>query len=202
MIRRVPAFDDERDCPFLLGDVYQRKLRGVAGRPSFRVVALPMRQRLGDVTHREALAEGFLGRRALERFRLDWVRRHDRWTRTHATASDAQLLERWRTRHAGRECWVLVIALVEPPRLLAPQRDILAEVAHRGTLQQKGRVLGDGDEYTSGVTIDREAEAVDEATLMRLVAASITERAQSQTSRRARRAMRRRRLFEGEQERA
>lgn len=201
MIRRVPA-DDEHDCPFLLGDVYQRKLRGIDGRPSFRVVAVPTRQRLAAVTHRDAIMEGFLGRRALERFRLDWVRRHDRWSRTHRTASDKQVLERWRTRHAGRDCWVLMIALVEPPRLLAPQRDILAAVAHRGTLQQKGRVLGDGDEYTSGVTIDREAEAVDEATLTRLVAARLEARMVSETSRRQRRAMRRRRLFEGEQESA
>ena len=66
MIRRVPADPDEHGCPYLVGGIYQKKLRGVEGRPSFRVTALPELQRLGDVTRTDVLAEGgFNGTRAL-----------------------------------------------------------------------------------------------------------------------------------------
>jgi hypothetical protein len=180
VIRRLPIDPDERGCPFVPGCLYQRKLRGIDGRPTFRVLEPPTKQRLGDVTRRDALAEGFTGARALQNWRLDWVRRHDRWWKGRQTASDAEILERWRTRHADRECWVLTVALVEAPRLLAPQRDILTEVARRGLAQQLGRVLADGDEYTTGKTIDYHAEAV---------------RAEDRLSRRDRRRMRRERLF-------
>lgn len=108
------------------------------------------------------------------------------------------MLSRWRTRHAGRWCWVLTLALLEPPRLLPAQREVLAEVARRGARAQSGRVVGDGDEYTSGMTIDREAEAVDPDTLARIVAGELGARAEARTSRGERRAMRRRRLFDGE----
>lgn len=199
MIRRLPADPDEQACPFVVEETYQRKLRGLDGRPTFRVTREPLRQRLGSVTHREAQAEGFTGRRALEGFRLDWVRRHDRWARASG-ASDAQVLERWRKRHAQRDCWVLHIALVESPRLLAPQREILAEVARRGTAMANGRRLdgGDGDEYTSGQTIDQEVEAVDEATLTRIVAGELRVRVEAQLTRRERRALRGRTLFRSE----
>jgi hypothetical protein len=195
VIRRLPVDPDERDCPFIPGCLYQRKLRGIDGRPTFRVLEPPIRQRLRDVTRRDALAEGFTGARALQNWRLDWVRRHDRWWRGRQTASDAEILERWWTRHADRFCWVLVIALIEKLRQLAPQPHILAEVARRGLAIQHGRSPGDGDEYTSGQTIDREAEAVDEATLTRIVAGELRGRAEAQLSRRDRRRMRRERLF-------
>src|ERR671921_499190 len=180
VIRRLPVDLDERGCPFVPGGLYQRKLRGIDGRPTFRVLATPVKQRLSDVTRRDALAEGFTGARALQNWRLDWVRRHDRWWRGRQTASDAEILARWQDRHADRECWVLTVALVEAPRLLAPQRDILTEVARRGLAQQLGRALADGDEYTTGKTIDYHAEAV---------------RAEDRLSRRDRRRMRRERLF-------
>lgn len=196
MIRRVPADPDERGCPYLVGGIYQKRLRGVEGRPSFKVTALPEMQKLGDVTRADVIAEGgFNGARAPMMWKLDWVDRWDRWAKTHPQASEARIFERWRTYHASRYCWVLTIALVEKPRLLAPQRDILAEVARRGTQQQQGRTLGDGDEYTSGSTIDREAEAVDEGTLTRIVAGELRGRAEVGLSRRDRRRMRRERLF-------
>lgn len=200
MIRRLPAEPDEQDCPFVVGQTYQRKLRGLEGRPTFRVLTTPVKQPLGDVTHREAQAEGFSGRRALEGFRLDWVRRHDRWAKTHPTASDERVLVRWRAVHQNADCWVLVVALVEAPRLLPAQREVLAEVARRGTAVAKGRRSdgGDGDEYTSGRTIDREAEAVDEATLTRIVAGELQVRAEAQLTRRERRALRGRLLFRGQ----
>lgn len=200
MIRRLPADPDEPASPFVVGETYQRKLRGLDGRPTFRVLATPVRQRLGEVTHRDAQAEGFTGRRALEGFRLDWVRRHDRWAKTHPTASDERVLVRWRAMHQNADCWVLVIALIEAPRLLAPQREILAAVAWRGTEVAKGRRSdgGDGDEYTSGRTIDREAEAVDEATLTRIVAGELRVRAEDRLTRRERRALRGRTLFRSE----
>lgn len=196
MIRRLPAHVDEERCPFLVGEVYQRKLRGVSGRPSFRVLVEPARQRLADVTQRDAQAEGFGGRRALEAFRLDWVRRHDRWSARHPSASDERVLYRWRAATQHEECWVVTLALLEPPRLLPTQRDVLVEVSRRGAQQSTGRALRDGSEYTTGQTIDREVEAVDEATLTRIVAGELGARAERHTSRQERRAMRRRRLFD------
>lgn len=207
VIRRLPADTDEPACPFVVGETYQRKLRGLEGRPTFRVLATPVRQRLGEVTHRDAQAEGFAGRRALTDWRIDWVLRNDRrWAVAVAarhdlrTASDADVLERWRMRHASSDCWVLVIALIEAPRLLPQQREVLAEVARRGKEIAKGRRSdgGDGDEYTSGRTIDREAEAVDEATLTRIVAGELRVRAEEQLTRRERRALRGRTLFRSE----
>jgi hypothetical protein len=195
VIRRVPADPDDARCPYAAGQAYRRKVRGLEGRPTIRVLTEPARQRLGDVSQREAVLEGFAGRRALEAFRLDWVRRYDRWSRLHPTASDEEVLARWRARHARRHCWVLVFALVDAPRLLAPQRDILAEVARRGARASSGRALDDRVEYTTGATIDHEAEAVDEATLTRIVAGELGARAEASTSRSERRRTRRRRLF-------
>lgn len=194
----MPVDAGEDGCPFAVGAVYQRRLHGLSGRPSFRVTAEPRRQRLRDVTQREAqVEEGHLGRRALEAFRLAWVRRHDSWARRHPSASDAEVLARWeRWRH--RECWVVELALLEAPRLLPAQREVLAEVARRGARAQSGRVAAEGDEYTSGKTIDREAEAVDPDTLARIVAGELGARAEAATSRAERRLSRRRRLFEGE----
>lgn len=192
----MPAGPNDERCPFVPGEVYQRKMPGVSGRPSFRVLDV-RRQRLGSVTQREVLTEGLhTGRRALERWRLDWVRRHDRWWKTHRTASDEAMLERWRMSHAPRDCWVLTFALLEAPRLLPAQREVLVEVARRGAAASSGHVSGDGDEYTSGRTIDREAEAVDPDTLARIVAGELGARAEAATSRAERRRMRRRRLFE------
>lgn len=205
MIRRVPAFDDEQHCPFDVGHVYQRKLPGLSGRPSFRVTRIdPVRQHLGGVTQREVIAEGrHSGRRARDQWRIDWVKQHDRWAKLHPTASDADMLERWRTRHADRYCWVLTIALLDPIRLLPQQGHVLREVARRGTVANKRHVspdtLPDGDEYTTAksATIDREAEAVDEATLTRIVAGELHTRMEARLTRDERRLARRARLFGG-----
>jgi hypothetical protein len=195
VIRRVPAFDDETVCPFEIDGVYQRRLPGLTGRPSFRVTMPPTRERLALVTHKQVIAEGRIqGNRALERWRIDWVKQHDRWAKTHRTASDAEILERWRKAHAGRDCWVLTIALIEPVRLLPQQGHVLREVARRGTVANARHVspdmLPDGNEYTTakGATIDRECEAVDEATLTRIVAGELETRALAEAQRRLRKA--------------
>lgn len=194
MIRRVPAFDDERQCPFEVDGVYQRKLPGLHGRPSFRVTMPPIRQRLGDVTQRQVIAEGRMdGRRALERWRIEWVKQHDGWAKRppHRTASDAEILIRWCTVHAARSCWVLTIALQDPVRCMAAQEDILSGRTMRGLSSDLS------DQYVASGGIDPYAEAVDEATLTRIVAGELTARMESRLSRKERRQARGRRLFEG-----
>lgn len=192
MIRRVPAFDDETACPFEIGGVYQRKLPGLSGRPSFRVTMPPIRQRLGDVTHRAVILEGRItGRRALERWRIEWVKQNDRWAGLHRTASDEDVLRRWRTRHADRYCWVLTIALLDPVRCMAAQEDILSGRTMRGLSSDLS------DQYVASGGIDPYAEAVDEATLTRIVAGELKARMESRLSRTERRQARRVRLFEG-----
>lgn len=193
VIRRVPAFDDEQDCPFVQGGVYQRKLPGLSGRPSFQVKLPPIRQRLGDVTHRQVIAEGRIGgsARALSRWRIDWVKQNDRWSSLHRTASDEDVLRRWRTRHADQHCWVLTIALLDPVRCMAAQEDILSGRTMRGLSSDLS------DQYVASGGIDPYAEAVDEATLTRIVAGELTARMESRLSRKERRQARGRRLFEG-----
>jgi hypothetical protein len=189
VIRRVPAFDDEQQCPYEIGGVYQRKLPGLTGRPSFRVSEdnPPWRQRLGDVTQRQVIAEGRIdGRRALERWRIEWVKQHDGWAKRppHRTASDADVLARWRTTHATRYCWVLTIALQDPVLCMAEQRDILTGRTMRGLSSDLS------DQYVRSGGIDPYAEAVDAATLIRLAAGRLT--------RTERRLERRTRLFGSE----
>jgi hypothetical protein len=192
VIRRVPAFDDETVCPFEVGGVYNRKLPGLTGRPSFRVMLPPIRQRLGLVTHKQVIAEGRIqSNRALDRWRIDWVKQHDRWARTHRTASDAEILERWRKAHAGRDCWVLTIALLDPVRNMAEQRDILSGKTMRGLKSDLS------DQYVASGGIDWHAEAVDGATQDRISAGELHPRAVG-VSRMERRRLRRQRLFEGD----
>jgi hypothetical protein len=195
VIRRVPAFDDETVCPFEIGDVYQRKLPGIDGRPSFRVMEKappPYRQRLVLVTQREVIAEGrFSGRRARDEWRIDWVKQYDRWATTHRKASDAQVLERWRKAHAGRDCWVLMIALLDPVRCMAAQEDILSGRTMRGLASDLS------DQYVASGGIDWHAEAVDQATQDRITAGELHPLAAG-VSRMERRRLRRQRLFEGD----
>lgn len=192
MIRRVPAFDDEQACPFVQGDIYQRKLPGLSGRPSFRVTMPPVRQRLGDVTHRQVIAEGRMsGWRALERWRIEWVKQNDRWAGLHRTASDEDVLRRWRTRHADRYCWVLTIALQDPVRCMPSQEDILSGRTMRGLSSDLS------DQYVASGGIDPYAEAVDEATLMRIVVGELTARPEERLSRKERRRARGQQLFRG-----
>lgn len=171
MIRRVPASPDDPEDRFVQGGVYQRKLPGLSGRPSFRVTLPPIRQRLGDVTQRQVIAEGRMdGRRALERWRIEWVKQHDGWANRppHRTASDAEVLTRWRTTHADRYCWVLMIALQDPVLCMAEQRDILTGKTMRGLSSDLS------DQYVRSGGIDPYAEAVDAATLVRLATGRLT----------------------------
>ena len=183
MVRRVPA-DQHEGCPFLVGQVYQRKLPGLSGRPSFRVTDTPRLQRLSEVTHREAIEEGQEGRRALMRWQMQWVRRHDRgWARSHPTASDADVMRRWRTHHAFRYCWRLELDLLDPVRCMAEQRDILSGRT------QHGMQSTESDQYVASGGIDLYAEAVDPAEVGQLQART------QRSSRKARRQARGRRLF-------
>jgi hypothetical protein len=195
VIRRVPVGENEHICPFRVGSVYQRRLPGVNGRPSFRVTAEPREQKLRDVTHREVITEeGGQGRRALEKWRLEWVRRHDKgWARRHLSASDAEIMVRWRTHHAARLCWVLELDLLDSVRCMADQRDILSGRT------QHGHASGESDQYVSSGGIDPYAEAVDPGTLARIVAGELTARSEDGLSRAERRRLRYRRLFEGDQ---
>jgi hypothetical protein len=187
MIRRVPSV--ERDVrldkpPPRVGKVYQRKLPGLSGRPNIRITAPPRRQRIGDVTHRHVIQEGYEGRRALQKWRLQWVRCFDKgWIRRHPTASDAEILERWRTRHRDRYCWVLEFDLLDPVRCMADQRDILSGRTQHGVQSTES------DQYVASGGIDPYAEAVDPAVVGQLQARM------QQPSRKARRQARGRRLF-------
>lgn len=172
--------------------MYQRKLRGLDGRPAFRVTRKPRKQRLSDVTHKEALAEGFHGGKALRGFQATWVKENDKaWVRTqtlrHGGVSEADLLKRFRVRHAQRYCWVLHVALIAPTLCLPEQAHILSGRTQHGD--------GESDQYVRSGGIDPYAEAVDAATLIRL-AVQGHER-QQRPSRKERRADRHKRLFEG-----
>lgn len=184
VIRRIPATDTEQTCPYHVGNVYQRKLPGLNGRPSFRVQKpAPVRQRLADVTRADVIAEGRHGSsaRALYRWQIDWVKDNDRaWHKRHLTASDALILERWRKRWAGTDCWVLTIALQDPVRCMAEQRDILSGKTMRGLTSNLS------DQYVSSGGIDPYAEGVDEATLTRIVAGELERRALAEAQRRLR----------------
>lgn len=186
MIRRLPMFEDGEACTLRVGVVYQRRMPGLSGRQTFRVIAEPWRQQLGDVTHREAVLEGQTGRRALERWRVQWVRRQDRaWLRSHPTASDEDVLRRWRMRHARRWCWVVEFDLLDPVRCMAEQRDILSGRS------QHGNASGVSGDYVASGGIDPYAEAVDPAEVARLSSTGTRE------TRTDRRQARRRRLFDG-----
>lgn len=186
MILRIPGY--EQVCPYRMGQVYQRKLRGLDGRQTFRVMLEPRKQRLSDVTHKDALAEGFHGGKALRGFQVAWIRENDKaWLRLHPTASEADLLRRFRARHAGRDCWVLHCALIDPVRCMAEQAHILSGRTQHGD--------GESDQYVRSGGIDPYAEAVDAATLIRLTVQG--HERQHRPSRKERRADRHRRLFEG-----
>jgi hypothetical protein len=175
--------------PYVRGHVYQRKLPGLNGRPSFRVTAEPRKQRLGLVTARDAIQEGVItgNARALQRWQIDWVKRHDpRWYTLHLSASDDDVLRRFRTMFAKRDCWVLEIALQDPVRLMAEQRDILSGKTMRGLTSDLS------DQYVCSGGIDPYAEAVDAATQARITAGDLRRPTRDQ-----RRQARRTRLFEG-----
>lgn len=179
MIRRIPAPDEH--CPYQRCIIYQRKWPGLNGRPSFRLTADPVRQKLADVTRPDVVTEGRHGNtaRSLQKWRIDWVKHNDRaWHARHPQASDELLLERWRKRHASGYCWVLVIALQDPVRCMAEQRDILSGKTMRGLTSNLS------DQYVSSGGIDPYAEGVDLATLTRLALEALEAGSLSTTQRR------------------
>jgi hypothetical protein len=182
VIRRVPI--PPGDPPLIPGRTYHRKIRGLPGLPLIRIIAV-REQRLRDVTHEQAqLEEGYAGRRALQLFRRDWVIAHDRWARLHPTASDAELDDRWRLRHAARTVRVVTFDVVDPVRNLPEQRDILSGRTAHGP--------GDG-QYVSSGGIDPEVEAVDPSTLAGFVADELTRRVAARAGLRLTKRERRRR---------
>lgn len=169
MIFRIPARQGH-DCPYQPGAVITRKVPGVAGRPSLRIIAIRGRQRLGTVKTADANQERVPTIRALalREWRAEWVRRHDRaWTRKHPLASDAQAAERFNAYWARRFSWVIEVDVLEQTRCLAPQEDILSGKTDPGIDSERS------DQYVScaGMSIDRGAEGIDGATLARFTAA-------------------------------
>jgi hypothetical protein len=81
------------------------------------LVTAVRQQRLGDITLREARAEGF---RTTADFKSAWVEIHDaRWVNADV-AHGHQLLGRFAARHADTPVWVIEFTLpVDPVRLLA-----------------------------------------------------------------------------------
>jgi hypothetical protein len=122
MIRRFPI---DRRRPWPVGETIRRAVPRVHGLPLVHVLHV-REQQLRTVSHKDALNEGFQGNRARMAFQLDWVRRHDSWSRRHPWASDAQLMERWRQHHANTVVLVVTFELVriERERFLAPQRPL------------------------------------------------------------------------------
>jgi hypothetical protein len=192
VIRRFPIPAGETECPLRVGETYRRAIPRLVGRPTIRVLAIRT-QRLRDISYSDALGEGFVGRRALPAFRRDWVRRHDRRWSHRLTASDAEIDLRWRQRWAARAVYVLEFDVVDPTRNLPEQRDVLSEVARRGAQRERaGRELDAGSEYVSTGGIDRDAEAVDPATVARITAGALERRVTARLSGQEQRLARRR----------
>lgn len=119
------------------------------------LVTAVRQQRLGDITLREAHAEGF---RTTDDFRVAWVSIHDaRWISAHdeAHGEDARVLRRFDDRHADTPVWVIEFTLpVDPVRLLADRNARAAYVDHHS------RAMPD------------EPEAIDEETQRRITRAA------------------------------
>jgi hypothetical protein len=142
VIRRFPI-DHKR--PWIAGTVVRRAIPRVHGTPLVRVLSV-REQQLRTVSHKDALNEDFQGKRARVAFQLDWVRRHDKhWCRRHPCASDAQLMERWRARHATRTVHVVTLELIriDRERFLAHQRPL------------SGHTTGGNGQYAAVASIDR-----------------------------------------------
>jgi hypothetical protein len=126
-----------------------------AGRPEAgRILVTAVRQqRLGDITLREAHAEGF---RTTDEFRQAWVHIHDaRWVDTVDASYErlyySAILERFESRHADTPVWVIEFCLpVDPVRLLADRNARADYVDHHA------RAMAD------------EPEAIDEDTQRRI----------------------------------
>jgi hypothetical protein len=124
-----------------------------AGKPEAgRILVTAVRQqRLGDITLREAHAEGF---RTTDDFKAAWVEIHDaRWISAEGLPArlTVEVLERFAARHADTPVWVVEFCLpVDPVRLLADRNARADYVDHHA------RAMAD------------EPEAVDEDTQRRI----------------------------------
>lgn len=157
MILRIPARLDE-PCPYGEGAELAMAVPGLEGKPRVRINRVS-RQVLSTVTWQEIRAE-VGNHRSRRGYEAAWVRKHDRsWRRRHPTGSDEDAAMRFRSHWQNQTAWVIRFVLLETPRLLAAQRDILA-----------GRTSDGEYVRTLTLTIDREAEGVDGATLDRFAA--------------------------------
>lgn len=72
------------------------------------VVVHVERQVLGEVRQEDAIAEGFRGRHPIAAFARKWLDLYDISYRDGlGSASDDEVLERWRSRYGAREVWVI-----------------------------------------------------------------------------------------------
>jgi hypothetical protein len=135
-----------RECRYRVHHTYS--VQPGRGKPEAgRILVTAVReQRLGDITLREAHAEGF---RTTDDFKAAWVQIHDRrWV--DAYGEDA-LLYRFAARHFDTPVWVIEFTLpVDPVRLLADRNARADYVDHHA------RAMAD------------EPEAVDEDTQRRI----------------------------------
>lgn len=138
-----------------------------AVRRDVRVTVLGRRRvLLGDITHRDARAEGH---RTTDEFRCGWVRRYDKaWLARErfglvddvddlelVALVDGLLRDRFEARWAKREAWCIDLALVtDAAQYLARQGDILAGGPQYTPI--KARAI-DPIEAVCGPWLDREA---------------------------------------------
>jgi hypothetical protein len=161
MLLRLPATEGE-DCPYTPGEKRTVTLPGLTGRQHVRILDATRRS-LALLSWADVQRE--VGHhRSRGDWQAQWVRRFDRgWCRRHLTASDEELCLRFRRRWARTEAWEVSFVLLEEPRCLARQEDILS-----------GRTYRDehGGQYVANasMSIDPECEVVDAATLVRFAA--------------------------------
>jgi hypothetical protein len=130
-----------------------------------------LEQQLGDITHKDARAEGH---RDIVAFKGHWVRAHDRaWVDRQETSvdaagvidvdrylSDLDLRPRFEARHAHRLVHVITFKLLtDSPLFLASQRDILT-----------GRAADSGEYTTRRDRAIDDLEVIDTATMQRYAA--------------------------------
>ncbi len=99
------------------------------------------RQQLGDLTYREALAEGF---RTTADFARYWLALYDRTLELGELNAD-QVLELWRDRYGRSEVWAITFELCKPVLITVPEIPLyLHRYAHRApTTDRSQRALGE-----------------------------------------------------------